>query len=247
MTQYEEKALIEMVTWQKMMVRKPGFMSGLTKKLQQKINHLISEKIHKIITTAIKVAVKTMLKGSEIISSTPLLHKDLQAREIIVRRKIDFYKNASAAEGAVTGAGGILMGLADFPLWLSLKMKMLTEIATAYGYDVGDFKERLYILYVFQATFSSKQGARAVYELIRDWDTVHAQFPMNENDFDWQTFQQEYRDYLDIAKFFQLLPGIGAFVGAYINHKLTEQLGMTAMNAYRMRYFTNKRLQNSVV
>jgi hypothetical protein len=39
--------------------------------------------------------------------------------------KLNFYKKAAAASGAGTGAGGILLGLADFPLLLSLKMKFL--------------------------------------------------------------------------------------------------------------------------
>jgi hypothetical protein len=52
---------------------------------------------------------------------------------------------------------------------------------------------------------------------------------------DWRRFQQEYRDYIDLAKLMQLVPGIGAAVGVYVNHKLTRQLGNTAMNAYRTR------------
>ena len=33
------------------------------------------------------------------------------------------------------------------------------------------------------------------------------------NQFDWRTFQQEYRDYIDLAKLAQMLPGVGAVVG----------------------------------
>jgi len=51
----------------------------------------------------------------------------------------------------------------------------------------------------------------------------------------WREFQQEYRDYIDIAKLLQLVPGIGAVVGANANSKLMDKLGVTAMNAYRMR------------
>ncbi|NLK44793.1 MAG: EcsC family protein, partial [Tissierellia bacterium] len=29
------------------------------------------------------------------------------------------------------------------------------------------------------------------------------------NQFDWRTFQQEYRDYIDLAKLAQMLPGVG--------------------------------------
>ena len=57
------------------------------------------------------------------------------------------------------------------------------------------------------------------------------------NQFDWRPFQQEYRDYIDLAKMAQLIPGIGAVVGVVVNYKLINQLGQTAMNAYRMRLF----------
>ena len=56
------------------------------------------------------------------------------------------------------------------------------------------------------------------------------------NKFDWRSFQQEYRDFIDIAKLLQLIPGVGAAVGAYVNHKYTQKLGQTAINAYRLRW-----------
>ena len=54
------------------------------------------------------------------------------------------------------------------------------------------------------------------------------------------SFQQEYRDYIDLAKLLQLLPGIGAFVGAYVNNKLVDKLGEYAMYAYRMRILSDE-------
>jgi hypothetical protein len=54
--------------------------------------------------------------------------------------------------------------------------------------------------------------------------------------FDWRTFQQEYRDYIDLAKLAQFIPVIGAPVGAVVNYRLLDKLGRTAMNAYRMRW-----------
>jgi hypothetical protein len=60
--------------------------------------------------------------------------------------------------------------------------------------------------------------------------------PDDIKQFDWRTFQQEYRDYLDIAKMAQLIPVIGAPVGLVVNYRLIKKLGVTAMNAYRMRW-----------
>ena len=41
---------------------------------------------------------------------------------------------------------------------------------------------------------------------------------------DWEKFQTEYRDYIDLAKM-RLVPIIGAPVGAYANYQLLQRLG----------------------
>ncbi len=64
--------------------------------------------------------------------------------------------------------------------------------------------------------------------------------PADIHQFDWRTFQQEYRDYIDLAKLAQLIPIIGAPVGAVVNYRLLQKLGTTAMNAYRMRWLEQK-------
>ena len=112
----------------------------------------------------------------------------------------------------------------------------LFEIAATYGVDVNDLKERIYILHIFQLTFSSEKRRRELFEIMEKWQEHAATLPENINDLDWRTFQQEYRDYIDLAKLLQLVPGIGAAVGGYVNHRLTEKLGRTAMNAYRLRW-----------
>ena len=66
----------------------------------------------------------------------------LQRRDDEVRKKWMSTKIA-AAEGAGTGAGGILLGLADFPLLLGIKIKFLFDAATLYGFDTSKQEERL--------------------------------------------------------------------------------------------------------
>ena len=68
-----------------------------------------------------------------------------------------------------------------------------------------------------------------------DWEERSKALPEDINQFDWRTFQQEYRDYIDLAKMAQLVPVIGAPVGILANYQLIGKLGETAMNAYRMR------------
>lgn len=206
----------------------------MSKGLQNKVNKIIPEKVHAVISNAIQHMTRLVLTGSRFTTPKRLLGADLKLRELEIKKKIKVYRNTATAEGAITGAGGLLLGLADFPLWLTVKMKMLFEIAALYGRNVDDFRERLYILYIFQLAFSSQANRRKTFVLMENWDTSN-DIPESINQFDWRTFQQEYRDYIDLAKLLQLVPGIGAAVGAYVNHKHTNRLGTFAMQAYRMR------------
>ena len=70
---------------------------------------------------------------------------------------------------------------------------------------------------------------------MENWDDASKKLPEDIEQFDWRNFQQEYRDYIDLAKMAQLVPVIGAPVGIIANYSLIKKLGITAMNAYRMR------------
>jgi hypothetical protein len=240
MDAYELQAKIELATWQKKMLRHPSLLNKLAKRMQTKINGWIPEKIHLAITAAIKQMIRGVLFAAKHTTSIPLIAQSLQLRETTLREKIKFYRKTAAAEGGITGAGGLLLGLADFPILLGFKIKLLFEIASIYGFDVKDYKERLYILHIFELAFSSHAHRKEVYLRMVDWDKKSKNLPSDLEQFDWRSLQQEYRDYIDLAKMAQLVPVIGAPVGIIANYHLIERLGITAMNAYRMRlYKTN--------
>ena len=210
-------------------------MNALSKRVQTKINGWIPEKIHLVITESIKQMIRGVLFGAEKITANPLLGVSLKQREEAVEKRIEYYRNTAAVEGGITGAGGILLGLADFPLLLGIKLKLLFDIASLYGFDVSDYKERVYLLHIFELTFSSQKHRNEIYRKLVNWDDESAALPNDINQFDWRSFQQEYRDYIDLAKMAQLVPLIGAPVGVIANYQLVKKMGETAMNAYRMR------------
>lgn len=246
LTLYETHTAAELGLWQRRMQKPPSFSNQLAKRLQNRINRAIPEKIHQAITLSIKQMTRAVFFGAGFTTRSPVTPESLESAERKVLERIKVYRNTAAAEGALTGAGGILLGLADFPLWLTLKMKMLFEIAALYGYDTSRYQERVYMLHIFELCFSSALHRNKVYAILARWPDHEKKLPPDMNDFDWRSFQQEYRDYIDIAKLLQLIPGIGAAVGAVVNHRLTNRLGNAAMNAYRMRWFhdqENRRLK----
>lgn len=216
------------------MMRKPGVLNRLSRKVQGKINSYIPEKVHQAVTGAIKAMIRGVLFGAKH-TTKKAIQLPLSETEERVLKTINNYKHAAAAEGGVVGAGGFLLGLAELPILMGIKIKMLFDIAALYGYDVTDYKERVYILHIFQLAFSSQQHRRDVYFEMNNWEVQKQSLPDDIHQFDWRAFQQEYRDYIDLAKMAQLIPGIGAVVGFVVNYKLLKKLGDTAMNAYRIR------------
>ncbi|WP_462408916.1 EcsC family protein [Neobacillus sp. Marseille-QA0830] len=232
MNQYELEVYDEIQEWKRRITRRSGMLSRVSKKAQGKMNELIPEKVHEVMTESIKAMVKATLLGSQVTTNPEQARGlSLQERDELLRKKMDTYRKTAMVEGAGTGAGGLLLGLADFPLLLTIKMKFLYDTAAIYGFNTKDYEERLFILHVFQLAFSSDEIRKQTLSEIEKWENRKRELA----EMDWRQFQQEYRDYIDLAKLLQLVPGIGAFVGAYANNNLLKHLGETAMNAYRMR------------
>ncbi|MEG9296257.1 EcsC family protein [Mangrovibacillus sp. Mu-81] len=232
---YQEREELE--TWKRRFNKKSSVFQRASKQAQKKVNQFIPEKAHRLITESIKKMVEVTLKGSEWIKlstfeSMPSLHE----REDRMKERLEFHRKTAVIEGAGTGAGGIFLGLADFPLLLSIKMRFLSECAVIHGYDVKKYEERLFLLYVFQLAFSSDEHKRETLMIIENWNEEKEKL----KDMDWRAFQQEYRDYIDFVKMLQLVPGVGAVVGAYANYQLLDQLGEVAKFAYRIRYFNER-------
>ena len=235
MGEYEVKAYEEVLEWKRKMLKRPKMVQRLSKQVQLKINEKIPDKAHEIITDAIKKFVKVTLAGSQLTTKISQVENGtLEQRDKQLDEKLSIYRKTAVVEGAGTGAGGFLLGLADFPALLSIKMKFLFDAANIYGFDTKKVEERIFILQVFQVAFSSTEKRKEILEIIEGWEERKTSLL----DLDWKEFQQEYRDHIDFVKMLQLMPGIGAVVGAFANYNLLDQLGETAKNCYRIRHLT---------
>lgn len=229
---YEQNALKEAQRFERSLAKKSSIIQRSSKKVQTKINNKIPDKVHRVVTESIKTMIKLSLTSSEYIQPVEVnLHWSLEEREAVIKEHLKKYKQTAMIEGAGTGAGGLWLGLVDFPLLLSIKMKFLFDVAQLYGYDVMKYEERMYLLHLFLLAFSSDEPRKEVLSTLQNWDKERDYW----KEIDWKTLQLEYRDSLDFVKMLQLVPGLGAIVGALANRKLLEQLGETAIQMYRLR------------
>ena len=224
----------EITAWRARITRPAGPLGAASRAVQRRINRIIPEKVHAAITAAMSGMTKAMLTGADFTTASPLQGASLEDREARVMAAIDGWKKAAGAEGGAAGLGGFALALADFPLLMGFKFKLLAEIAALYGHDGRVLSERRYMLHIFELAFSDVEHRVKVLASMDDWDT--REHPTDLSDFDWRAFQQQYRDHIDLAKLAQLLPVVGAPVGAVVNWRLTAHLGKTAMMAYRMRW-----------
>ncbi|TVY11815.1 EcsC family protein [Paenibacillus cremeus] len=251
LTVYEQQVAKALIRWEKELLKPPGLLEKTSKAVQSRINNVIPDKVHATITATVKGIVQTALFSMDYIpKNEPLTTMTLALRDHRAEELLSFYKKLAAAEGAGTGAGGILLGLADFPILIGIKMKFLFELAHVYGHSTLDYRERLFILYVFQLAFSGQTKRPALLRTIAEWEETAPSLPPADKyaqHIDWRQLQQEYRDTIDLRKMLQLVPGIGAVIGAWANYGLLEELGRVGMNCFRLRWLYHAKQREHAV
>ncbi len=226
----------EMEVWRARVLKRPGLWDKATRGTQDRINRIIPERVHAVITSGVEAMTKGILFGSDLIRPRVTSDGSLAMREEKARAAIRAYRNTAGVEGGVAGAGGFVLAAADFPALMAIKVRMLGDVVAAYGWGGGSVRERLFVLHIFHLAFASaRRRPQALADLER-WIADTDQ-PQTITEYDWRTFQIEYRDYIDLAKLAQLIPVVGAPIGAVVNWRLVERLGETAIMACRMRWF----------
>lgn len=239
MNLYHVQIKHELYLWEQKMLKTPGLLERTAKKFGEKVNDLIPRKVHDTITAAVKAIIRSSLFGAEYTPKRKVvMEASLEERDEASRNLISSYKKVAAAEGAGTGAGGIVLSVVDFPALIAIKMKFLFELAHVYGYNTNDFSERIFILKIFQFSFTGPNKRDDLLREIKNWKIERLNWSKETeyyHDLDWEQFQKDYRDAIDFRKMLTLIPGIGAVAGAWANYSILEELGENGMNCYRLR------------
>lgn len=233
----------EIDAWRTRQLRQPGLWDKTTRGTQDRINRLIPEKVHAAVTATVEAMTKGIMTGSDVLKARPVTEGGLAARELKARSVIGRYRTTASVEGGVAGAGGLMLAMADFPALMAIKVRMLSEIVAAYGWGGGSARERLFLLHIFHLAFASARRRPEALAELEAWIASAAQMQPPTDDqagdlatYDWRTFQIEYRDHIDLAKLAQMIPLVGAPIGAVVNWRLTDRLGETAIMACRLRW-----------
>lgn len=229
--EYEERVLHEVLQWKLKLRKRASLVKRTSKSLQAKLQSYLPKKADKMLAAAFKqlasgiLAAPVYKKGG---SSLQLEEMDRKARNAIA-----LYQKTAAAEGAGTGAGGLLLGTLDLPFFFGLQAKLLSEVAAAYGFPA---KDKDFLVHLFWLSYASEKDADLLIRRIENWREDKR--PLSKDE--WKSFQQDYLDSIELAKLLQVIPGLGAVTGGTANYQLAGRLGTDAMNACRARILKEK-------
>ncbi|WP_050182545.1 EcsC family protein [Domibacillus robiginosus] len=150
------------------------------------------------------------------------------------------HAGAATVQGATTGIGGIFTLAADIPATLALSLKMLQEIAVAYGYNPDEREERVFIIKCLQFSSSDIVGKRAILNEIADYANRGSSKEIISQMQGWREVVLSYREQYSLKKVFRLVPVVGIIFGALSNRSMMEELSDTAIMLYKKRRILEK-------
>lgn len=145
----------------------------------------------------------------------------------------------SMTEGTVLGILGI--GLPDIPLFISVMMKTIQEVALNYGFKYESDQEKSYMLLIICGALSKGEKQK---------EFNHQITLMEEKIIEIANFETDLKQQMKItadllsntlitAKFIQGFPIIGA-LGGVVNHSIVSKISKFASLKYKKRYLIEK-------
>lgn len=226
----------------------------------EKIQEKIPEKLNSALETAFFKGFKLVFeKGNAYIEKTynkEKLKMDYAYNNSEVNRKMNWRRMRkldktsrqsqtvssliSVVEGSVLGALGI--GLPDIPLFISVIMRNINEIAYSYGYNPEKDEEREYILMLICGAITKGQRQKELNEKI---DLAGSKIDRKiEAETNLEEHIKETAKVLSesmlTAKFIQGIPIVGA-IGGIVNYSIIKRIGEYASLKYKKRYLNRKK------
>ncbi len=178
-------------------------------------------------------------------------HEDnLKAADEAAKHYWNWHLAYAAGEGAALGAGGILSLVADIPALFTMSFRLIQEIALCYGYDINTDEEKEYIMQILRVGSTSDIKTKAEFVICMKqveevlikvtWKKMSESLAKQEMSklsllAALRNFAKSLGIQLTKRKALQMVPLIGALVGASFNYTFMNDVGRAAYMSYRRR------------
>ena len=190
-------------------------------------------------------------KVQERIHTAYLEHGDeLKAADAVAKHYWNWHLAYALGEGGATGAVGFAGLVADVPALLAVSLRLIRQIGICYGFDMASQQEQEYLMHVLRIGSTSNVKARMeslialkhVEQILLklSWQKMSRDLARKEISrrsllASTRQFAQRMGLHLTERKALQLVPVIGALVGASFNALFVNDVGRSAYMVYRRR------------
>jgi EcsC family protein len=227
----------------------------LLKASPQKFQNGVTASIHGVLTTVAdgaeagssESALIDQLCGDLGLELQPwdrIFSADFKILEGVARQKLNAAKRFAVVQGGVTGVTGAPGLIADIPSLYFLLFRVVHQVAVCMGFPAHSPAEKRYLLQVVNVGHHLE---------LRDRRCALLELEQLESELELRKESAEDLERTLLAKSVQLLARklastlvqrkaaqsvafVGGAVGAVINRQLTEDVGLTALHAYRGRF-----------
>ena len=186
--------------------------------------------------------------------------QDLEAADKAAQHYWNWNLSYAAAEGGATGALGIFGLAADVPALFTIVIRLIQQISVCYGYDPTKPEERDYILHILRtASAGDVKGKIEALILLKELEQILIKVAWKKMSTELaakqisklsllaavRQFAQSLGINLTKRKALQMVPLIGAIVGASFNGTYANDIGRTAFMSYRRRWLAEHEPQKN--
>lgn len=174
----------------------------------------------------------------------------IEVTDAIAQNYIRSNRMISALEGGGLGLGGAAMIAADIPALMTINFRMISQIANSFGYNTLTGKDRIFLLQILsmagaEAGDGRKKALAGLQETARSRDEELQLEGGKPGHLTMVKLAQELAEKLAVRlahrKLGQLIPLVGAGIGAGMNYHFTQENGRAALVAYRQRRLDDER------
>ena len=226
-------------------------ISPRSEKIQEKIPDKLKSTLESAFYNAFKIVIKNGSKYIEKLYNKEKIKLEHEINDFSLNKRMTrkslrlidsqgkksklINSTISTVEGAGLGLLGI--GIPDIPVFISMILKTVYEIALSYGFNYESEEEKIYILNLINVALSSEEEKQIYNEKLNNIENKIILGLDIENSLDEEIKETSkvLSNSLLVAKFIQGLPVVGV-IGGVTNYQFISKVSKYSRIRYKKRY-----------
>jgi hypothetical protein len=249
LTDYESDQVKQIAVWKS---RPPNAFAEMFRRVTLAGSRLVERVISDAL---IRVAIEQSFEIAERIAGKEDVKRRAGVRDLrdLRRKRLEecdhlaaqagvFSQVFATAQGALTGAGGVLTTLVDIPLLFILSLRTILKIGHCYGYPLDQRRDRHFIIGTLIAAISGTPEART-----KRLNQLHELEDLLITETQEEIVSEELLSLVFQLEIFEGIPGVGAVSGGVLNLAFMRRVDMTARRVFQERWLRDNGKVRSIV